>query len=390
MSERRLDDWITAWMEYTYNTEPAESFRKWVAISMIASCLQRKCSLQWEHTIYPNLYIVLVGPSGSRKGTAMTPGLSMLRELGETIKMSPESVTREQLIRRLKKASMTDGLLMHASLTVFSEELTVFLGYNNLQLMADLCNWYDCLDKWDYETKNQGKDDIVNVFVNLIGATTPRLLQSTLPQDSIGGGLTSRMIFVYETGKGKSVSRPFKTEHEIEIEANLIHDLNMIHMLKGEFRPDDTFLDKYDRWYTTSGEVMNFADYRFDGYRSRRATHLRKLAMIINASRSGDFILSGVDFDRALIELEKVEEKMVDTFRGVGKSDLSEVTNAVITTIIQHGIISFNEILGLHYDDVDYGTLSKIIETLTNMERDGKRLFKWKDIATKTIEYIGE
>ena len=139
---RLLDDWVTGWLEYQENTEPPRPFITWVALSIVAAALQRKCRLEMGHlTWFPNMYIVIVGPSGSRKGTAMDPGRILLS--GQGIKMSAESTTREALIRALKKctSSNTDvkagTIETHASLTVYSQELTSFMGYNNTQLM-----WY--------------------------------------------------------------------------------------------------------------------------------------------------------------------------------------------------------------------------------------------------------
>jgi hypothetical protein len=158
------------------------------------------------------MYIVLVAPSGkARKGTAMSPGLEILEDLN--IHLAAESITREALIRELRTATTTvtndDGTIeFHSSLTIYSPELVVFLGHNNPQLLSDLTDWYDCRRKWTYRTKTQGTDEIHGVWVNLIGATTPELLQSALPLDAIGGGLTSRMVFVFEETKGKIVPAP--------------------------------------------------------------------------------------------------------------------------------------------------------------------------------------
>ena len=399
MSSRLLPDWIDTFMEYatTWNKEPPLSYWKWVAISCIASCLQRRCFTQWEKKVYPNFYIVLVGPSGCRKGTAMGPMSDFLARLGETVKTSPESVTREQLIRRLKESAdqsliTTNAgteVLMHTSLTIFSEELTVFLGYDNNQLISDLCNWYDCVDRWNRETKGAGKDNMVNLWVNLMGATTPALLTGTLTPETIGSGLTARIIFVNETHRAGTDPRPFKTEKTIELEEKLFHDLQGISAIYGEFIPSKEFLDKYDEWYTKRGEVLPFHDLRFDGYRTRRATHLRKLSMIMNVSRGADMELSVADFDRALKELEMVETKMGGVFKGVGKSDMASVTRSVMTTIARRKVITLSELLGLHYDDANAAEMNKIIETLIIIEEDGKRFCKWKDILTKTIEYVG-
>ena len=104
---RRNKDWITSYLRYVDNTEPPNLYKEWVAVSVIASCLQRKCYLDWgPMTFYPNMYIVLTGPSGkARKSTAMGPGMKLLREMG--VKLAAESITREALIRELKTSNAT-------------------------------------------------------------------------------------------------------------------------------------------------------------------------------------------------------------------------------------------------------------------------------------------
>ena len=104
---RKLNDWIDSYLEYTKNSEPPDLYKEWVAVSVVASILQRKCSLPWgDITFYPNMYIVLTGPSGkARKSTAMGPGMKLLRDMG--VKLAAESITREALIRELKQSNAT-------------------------------------------------------------------------------------------------------------------------------------------------------------------------------------------------------------------------------------------------------------------------------------------
>ena len=143
--ERRLPDWITGFLKYTENTEPPYTFRLWTALHTITAVLQRKCYLPWGSlTFYPNMYIVLVAPPGAaRKGTAMGPSLDMLSEPNLGVKLAAEAITREALIRELKNANdtiinqQTGEMIFHSSLTIHSQELTVFLGYHNYQLMSD-------------------------------------------------------------------------------------------------------------------------------------------------------------------------------------------------------------------------------------------------------------
>ena len=371
--KRNLEDWLDSYIKFTDSLESPLLFHKWVGVSVIAAVLQRKCRLQMGLiTQYPNLYVVLVAPSGkARKGTAMGPGYEMLEDLG--IKMAAEAITREALIRELKNSNDTiiydDGRTeFHASLTIFSQELTVFLGFHNQQLMSDLTDWFDCRSRWTYRTKNMGTDEIIGVWVNLIGATTPELIQSSMPMDAIGGGLTSRIIFVFENKKRKCVPLPFLTEEEIRLRELLLQDLEKIHLLRGDFKVSQSFIDKWVPWYSALDKNQPFQDDRFNGYFQRRQVHLLKLSMIFSASRGDDMQLTGEDFDRALALLRETEVKMPYTFSGVGKSAIADVVNRVMTEIAVQGKCTFAHLMGRFYHDVDKGTLQKIIASLEAMK----------------------
>lgn len=391
MSSRRLKNWLDGYMAYTSNTEPPILYRKWIGISVLAACMQRKLVLELGTLrFYPNMYIVLVGPSGKcRKGVAMGPGFSLLSELG--IKMAAEAITREALIRELQSTNLDtaypDGLITtHSSLTIYSQELTVFLGYNNLQLMSDLTDWYDCREKWTYRTKNQGTDIIEGVWVNLIGATTPDLIQSTLPTDAIGGGLTSRMIFVYEDKKAKSVAIPGLTEEQKALRESLRYDLERILTIKGTFKITDEFAEMWIDWYNAQEGHPPFQSPHFAGYIERRPNHVLKLSMILSMSRSDDLIITSGDLTEAIKLLTETERKMPHTFSGYGKNQLVDVMNQVMLKVgnAVGGRIAYDELMRSFYHDVDDEGMAKIIATMEAM-KFSRRVYNGNEMY---IEYI--
>lgn len=376
---RNTDDWIQSYLDYTENTEPSTLFREWVAISVIGSVLQRKCFLKWGDfdLIYPNMYVVLVGPPGSRKGTAMAPGGEFLRDIG--VRMAAEAVTREMLIRELANSVKIDWIekpdgnerqITHSSLTIFSEELTVFLGYDNKQLMADLSNWFDCSDQWKYRTKTQGDDEIYGVWVNLLGATTPSLIQSTLPRDAVGGGLASRIVFVFAQGPAKRVGAPFVKGDAEAIRTNLRVDLEDIYTIKGQFKYTEGFLETYVDWYENRAYEISLAkNPNFQGYVNRRATHLRSLAIIMSASRDSSMIIDEPIFHRCLDLLERTEKKMPSVFEGFGEARYAQVIKPIMKYIIRKsGPVTQTELHRTFYADIESPRhMRDIINTLKDI-----------------------
>lgn len=390
MNERKTSDWISSYLEYTEESEPPRLFREWCAVSVVAAALQRKCRLEWgSTTFYPNLYIVLTAPAGkARKGTAMQPARKFMDKMN--IPCAAEAVTREALVRTLKEAETVTPALdgrppyIHSSLTVFSPELTVFLGYNNVQLMSDLTDWFDCAERWTYRTKNSGVDDIKGVFLNLIGATTPDLIRSTLPLDAIGGGLTSRMIFVYEENKGKIVPYPFISEEMKKLEELLYYDIELIHMNQGRFKFTKGFLNAWGDWYTSQEGHYPFKGIytrAFDGYIERRPTQVLKLSMVMSASRGSEMSLDVCDLTRAIDLLERTEVKMPRAFGGVGSGENSAVIFQIME-VLGNGPAKHQDLAARFLFDGGQPVLAEALSSLMDAgkveltEIDGKQLYK--------------
>ena len=384
MATRKLGDWLTGYLEYVKDTEPPKSYHTWVGISIIAGALQRRVFTQYGHqTMYPNLYVVLVGKSGgARKGTAMKIGRDILNGV-PTIEVVAESITREKLISRMAKMSEAssfgpqDGQIAkvqgQAAITCFSEELAVFLEQRDIKFLSNLTDFYDSHDEWKYETKNSGVSHIQGVCFNLIGATAPDWMQSMLPQEAVGGGFTSRVIFIFEERKGKSVPDEVYTDWHKKRKEELINDLSIIATLKGEYEISPEVRSRYNEWYSAEDKKIAKGEYpiddaRFAGYCERRANHIRKLMMAMAASRSNTLRLEITDFDRALETMLRAEKKMHKSFGGLGKSAYSEAVEMVLDYLLVNKTCTRKDLMRQFYRDIDSQTLKIVEEVLDHMK----------------------
>lgn len=375
--ERHLPDWLDAYMMLTENSEPPVLFRKWSGISTIAAALQRKVhiDLGLSLTVYPNFYIVLVGPSATGKGTAMKFASDIISQV-PAIKLTAQATTLQKLISRMKDISLTDidietgAQQYHSSVTIFSNEFTVFLGYNNRELIAALCDWYDCHERWSYDTIKRDREEIVGVWVNLLAGTTPENIQSSLPIDAIGSGLTSRIIFVNEEKRGKLVVFPSVTQKELELQQMLIHDLEQISLICGAFHYTEEAMRFYADWCFKADKNPPFQDKKFDGYCGRRRRHLNALAMVCSASRTSDRIITLFDIERAASLLQEVEAKMGGVFKGIGKSDISAIISDSIAYIQAAEIpdIPLFQFARRFESDMDKHIMDRVLFTLESMK----------------------
>lgn len=398
---RELSDWLTEYLRYTENSESPVSYHTWCGLSVIAGALQRKVWLRWGlgRIIFPNLYAVLVGPSGrTRKGVAIGIAKEFLKNV-PGISVTPESSSgRQAMILAMKRATNhfqdPDGKIrFHCSVTAFSEELSVFLGQGDIAYLSNLTDWYDSKDDWEYETVGRGKDSLQGLCLNLMGGTAPDWIQSMIPQEALGGGFTSRIIFIVEEVKRKIIPKYIPTADEEVLKEKLQRDLERISQLIGEITFDEEAEHLYINWYIEQDTALSagkpaITDPRFAGYCERRATHIQKLMILCSASRGDDLKIKAEDFHRALKLLHSAETHMHKTFGGLGKSRMSDESDMIITYIKRMKITTRKLLLQKFYRDIDPMTLTNIEALMQQMGVVKIKLLP--DQADKQYTWVGE
>ena len=97
MSNRKCKNWFEAYIEFTEDFESPPMFNKWIALLTLSVAAGRKVWLEEANNcVWPNLYVVLVGPSGIGKGQAMREALPFIELTG--VPRSPDQVTIQQVI----------------------------------------------------------------------------------------------------------------------------------------------------------------------------------------------------------------------------------------------------------------------------------------------------
>lgn len=396
--KRILPNWVTGYLQYTENTEPAKQFQLWTAYSVIASVLRRKT---WHALgrikIYPNLYVVFVANPGiARKSQSITFGLEYITQIQDLF-FSADAITREALLDDLEKSAieepMPDGtILRHSSLSIISKEFESFLGQKkeNTKMCVLLTDLFDCpADAWKYRTKHSGSNSIAAAFLNLLAATTPDSLASSLPTTAIGGGLTSRILFVWGDKKYKKVARPVVTSDEIKLKEILIRDLYSISRIAGEYAMSKETEQKWDDWYNAYDEMSasrGCQDPSFDGWYSRKPTYIIKVAIVIAASRRQDTVIEWTDLQESIRQIEIVERSMGNAFRSVGRSAIATEVDMVMQLVKSRGILTEKELMSIVWRDIDSNKLDNVIETVIKTGRI-KRTYMGPNGQTGEIWY---
>lgn len=197
--------------EYMRFTEPFEFPRSFALMSLLAVA---SCAIEGRVLVNPNtqpspftnLYVLLYGPSGCRKGAAMEYAREMLAKALPDAPMLPQSGTMQGLIDELAEKTATLG---RAPGMIYSEEFSDFIGgadylQRNSQILTQL---YDCRGEWTERTRQHKRISVYNPYVVLLGASNPDWFEGINPK-LLTGGFLRRLLLVVEYGPRQEAHAP--------------------------------------------------------------------------------------------------------------------------------------------------------------------------------------
>lgn len=318
---------VEAYYNYTKDTEPPTNYHGWTMISCLSSLLGRKCYLPQGHlTIYPNLYVVLVGSPGMKKSSAMSVGKSLLRSI-EDFPLAPSSMTREALLESLEgnECSYTANQmnLSYHQLTAFVTEFQEFIGqkHRNAGMLDILTAIWD-EPTYEYLTRNHKPIVIDKPFVSLLACCTDSWLSEKLDATIITDGLARRIIFVYEFERNKYVAFPKLTMDQLEAFDVMQKEAVRIRAVSGEFSFTEDAYDWWEPFYIKTQKEAEQKPQALQHYFTTKHVLMLKVAMCLSI-----VLRSDKRIDRALLELvdkifTDVEFSLPKLFKSMGRNEL--------------------------------------------------------------------
>jgi hypothetical protein len=327
-------------------------------MTVTAAALGRKCYLdKGYYRLYPNLFTILVaGSARCRKSTAINIGVGLLEKVTGARVVSGK-ITPERFIDEIapEPGSVPPSILVHSS------ELSVFLTKQQYgePLISILTDMYDCPDSWSYKTKNKGEQNLKDLFLCIIAASTPDSIASSIPQTALTEGFASRVLFVFQEDTEKRNALPELTLEERELKIELISELAEIHQMRNAFALDKEAREWYISWYA---EARPPEDKRLEGMFARRHDHLLRLGMILAASFHRQTIEIN-DLQAADMALNDIEKLTPFALREIGGDAKTSFLSRAETMIRRRERITHSELLRNLYP-LTAEDMRKIIDTL--------------------------
>lgn len=369
------EGWLKTYVYHQRHSEAPTAFHFWSGVSTIAGALRRKVWTDHRYYQYtPNFYILLVAPPGvATKSTTLRQGLDLLRKV-KGISFGPQSLTWQALLDSMKQAEvstkLSDGTNMVMSCVhIAVSELGTFMRPENREYLDQLINLYDAqLGELSRKTLGAGETVITNPWLNLIACTTPSWIRDNFPEVLVGGGLASRILFVYADKKQQLVAYPelLIKDSEFDLEEKcLIHDLREISAISGPYRLTPDAYEWGDQWYKNmhnGNRPEHLSSERFAGYLSRKQAHFHKLAMVIAASERDERQLTASDLIAAEHYVSALEANMGAVFANVGVSSIAAVSNEILGRIRNVKKVSYRTLWQAVSSTIDGRTYKETIQ----------------------------
>lgn len=351
---RNHADWLQAYIDYASVSEAPTYMHFWSGVSAIAGALRRKVWFDMGHfEWYPNFYIVFVAPPGIiAKSTTSGIAMNLLRKV-PGVRFGPDIVTWPSLVTSFAEAAETfehqDAHHLMSCLTLESSEFGNLLDPSDRKMVDLLVHLWDGKPgDFKKQTKGSGNDEVPNPWINIIACTTPSWIAGNFPEYMIGGGFTSRCVFVYADAKAKIVPYPklVMQYNKAEAEAKLLEDLVAIGGMRGGYELSREAQAWGIEWYKElwQHKPVHLDNDQFGGYLSRKQSHIHKLAMVLAASTSDELTISREHLTVANAMTTDLEKDMEKVFSKIGKSSTSLYVDRMLAHITGHGKLPYTEV----------------------------------------------
>jgi hypothetical protein len=244
--------------------------------------------VNWK--IFPNLSVLLIGPSGVGKDTAIDAAQKVITDVGGL------KVVGGRTIECLYDALY--GLGDPASCYLPAQELTSFLGSKDYQqgMVQELTDLLSTKDQKDISTKSAPNRFVRRPTITMHAGSTEEWFQNAMPEGSLEGGMWPRFLIVYEEYASKAIplvkllpkSQVQQARHAYD---NFIENVKDV-MHNFARKPREVHLlneaaELYENWYRNRFTLFSKA---VQPYANRSRDQVLRLAMLCAVSRKHDFV----------------------------------------------------------------------------------------------------
>ena len=191
---KRYVDWLS-------EQESPPQYHAFSLLTAFSAALARRTRIMLgPYPIFPNMYTVLVGPSGSRKDSSIDIAITIIRNAWPQLNVLPVEGSAQGMVdnlaTRFSETGTGDGMLA-------VDEMRVLMGGRKEGYKGEipiwLTDWFKCPDEWKRGLSSRIVE-AYNLYVVLLAGTTMEWLVE-MPPSLLKGGFFPRTAIVTAQSK---------------------------------------------------------------------------------------------------------------------------------------------------------------------------------------------
>lgn len=243
MAERILDLTRNLLALYLYicgESEVPRDYHQWAFLTLVSACLSDRVWVEkMRHApVVPNLYTLLIGPSGCGRGEATDSVLQFARPLADAgrLDLFAGNTTAQGLIEHLAKKRKNEGAHLNGKIFLVTEELGMNIGEG--QMARDFIKTMTGLYKgspygFRKRTVTGGLIETKGQCIVWLGGSNRTWLIESLPKSAIEGGALARIVPIDTVYATKRIVYPQYPPDTDEVSQHILERLMELTEVRG-------------------------------------------------------------------------------------------------------------------------------------------------------------
>ncbi len=367
-------------------------YHQWCSLFTISACVAdrvwyRKFELS---RLTPNLYLMLLGPSGNGKGGALSFSERLIRDT-PTIKVWNGMITAPRLIDKLGKPTKDERgrkVLANSKIVLLTPELATSVGEGLMarKFVTLMTALFEGHANWDEGNRTAGDIEIKDCSIVWGAGTTSQWCVECLPKSAIDSGFLARSVIANaEYDYNKRIPKPSVPDDFFEVYQQLQIRCLTFAAISGEMSMTPPASRIHDEWYMTRPQEHEVA---LEAAWHRDDDLCLKLSMLLSLAESPlDMTIETRHLVAAQRLIVKAHKGLPALLAQASQTPESEVINIIRNDIKKAGTITHRSLMqrmgarGKRARDVRDATLQLRGMGEININNSGPRggvIYEWK------------
>ena len=357
--------WFEDYCNFTRQTESPLSYHVFCSIAALGACLGRRAFKEKGHfRIYPNPWIILVGPPGRVRKTSAIDIAKTLVHKSAACPIMADKITPEALVIALQKQG--------GHHFIYAPEFSVLFGKQkyNEGLTTLFLRLADCPESIQVDTVARGPQIVDGVALTMLGGSTMSLLAGATPEETTSSGFLSRCVLVVENDTKRCFPEPSKGSSLVE--KRLYEVMERMKAYGGACNWESAAVHaRFSDWYRGHKEFLRAQDNETMAESLERLDiHMERFAMITHLAECGNNYVCQRCLDFATYLVEWVRNKMPQTVSAITQTLRSQDAEYVLACLRKMGgAVDHSRLLRRCSSRMDATLFKRAMGTLTESKQ---------------------